>query len=63
MTLIGGRRLKEGDAYFKVSEIIQLKFQKFVIFFFQVTENNCHIRERRYSGLSVNGAALIRGRC
>ena len=39
-TLIGGRRLNEGGTYFKVRGIIPMKFQNFVIFFFQVAINN-----------------------
>ena len=34
--------LLEGGAYIKVTEIIHMKFQNFVQFFFQVTINNCH---------------------
>ena len=30
--LIGGRHLNEGGPYFKVREIIRMKFQNFVIF-------------------------------
>ena len=40
--LIRGQLLKEGSAYFKVREIIQMKRQNFVISTFQVTINNCH---------------------
>ena len=38
--LIGGRRLKEGGAYFKVRGVIHMKFQNIVIFSFQITINN-----------------------
>ena len=40
--LIWWRWLKEGDTYFKVREIIHMKLQKFAIFSFEVTINNCH---------------------
>ena len=36
--------LKKGRrAYFKVKEIIHMKFQNFVVFSFQERINNCHI--------------------
>lgn len=38
--LIGGRRLQEGGAYFKVREIIHIKFQNLVILSFKTTINN-----------------------
>ena len=37
VTLIGEQLLKEGGAYFKVRQIIHVKFQNFIIFSFQVT--------------------------
>ena len=40
--LSGGQRLKEGDVYFKIKEIILMKFQNFVIFTFQVWVINRH---------------------
>ena len=39
---IGGRRLKEGDVYFKVRRVIHLKIQNFVIASFQITINIYH---------------------
>ena len=35
--LIGGRRVKEGGAYFIVKGFIHMKFQNFVLLFFQIT--------------------------
>ena len=34
--------LKEGGVYFKVRVAIHMKFQKFMIFFSQITINNYH---------------------
>ena len=55
MVLTGGWHLNEGDAYFKVKEIIHMKFQNFVIFSFQITINNCIMMDSlRYSELLVD---------
>ena len=35
--LIGGWRLKVGGTYFKVKELIHMKFQNYVIFFLKIT--------------------------
>lgn len=37
---IGGRRIKEGGLYFKISEIIHMKLRKIFIFSFQITVCN-----------------------
>ena len=42
MVLIAGQCLKEGDPYFKVREIIPMKFQSSIMFYSQITLNNYH---------------------
>ena len=32
--VVGGRHYKEGDAYFKVKEVMPIKFQNFVVLSF-----------------------------
>ena len=41
-TIIGGWHLKDRGVYCKVRGVIHMKFQNFVIFCFQITEDKYH---------------------